>query len=203
MSSRSITLPYVPPVHRSVETGWCCIFCAPTHPQFPPLPPQLKVIQSLSPDSVLLSQHPPLDLGGIDTRHPLKPCQPPRILLHLHVALPLRRRHILKRRIPRPLQTPLRDLAVDLDVLDQCLEADVVVLGPDEPQDQQVQRRAVEVAREVVQDVDLHRPHRVLVVRVVSDAEHRRVDLRTRVSCVGRRWRRGAGCAAAADDGGL
>lgn len=71
-----------------------------------------------------------------------------------------------------PLETPGSDVAVDADVLDQGLEADVVVLGPDEAQDQQVERRAVEVARERVQDVDLHRPHRVLVVRVVADAQH-------------------------------
>ena len=106
--------------------------------------------------------------------------------------MPALLRHISEALVGDPLETPGGDITVDPDVLDQSLEADVVVLGPDEAQDQQVERRAVEVARERVQDVDLHRPYRVLVVRVVPDAQHRRVDLDGRCAglCAGRRGRR-------------
>jgi hypothetical protein len=68
-----------------------------------------------------------------------------------------------------PLQTLPRNIAVRLDILDQALLAHVVVLGPDEAQDQQVQRRAVEVGGEGVQDVNLDATHGVLVEGVEAD----------------------------------
>lgn len=68
------------------------------------------------------------------------------------------------------------NLAVNLDVLDQRLETGVVVLGPDEAQDKQVQGRAVKVVREAVQDVDFDAAHRVLVEWIVADAQDGRVD---------------------------
>jgi hypothetical protein len=68
------------------------------------------------------------------------------------------------------------NLAIDLDILDQRLETGVVVLGPDEAQDKQVQGGAVEVVRETVQDVDFHAAHRILVEWIVSDAQDGWVD---------------------------
>src|SRR2546421_1296578 len=47
-----------------------------------------------------------------------------------------------------PLQTLPRHVAVRLDILDQTLLTHVVVLGPDEAQNQQVERYAVEVGGE-------------------------------------------------------
>ena len=58
------------------------------------------------------------------------------------------------RPIRLPLQAPPRDLDVLADILDQRLLAHVIVFRPDEPQDQQVHVRGVEVGGEGVQDVD-------------------------------------------------
>lgn len=55
---------------------------------------------------------------------------------------------------PVTTQAVLGDVDVASDILDQGLARDVVVLGPDEAHDQQVQLRAVEVAREELKEVD-------------------------------------------------
>ena len=77
------------------------------------------------------------------------------------------------------------NLAVSLDILDQRLETGVVVLGPDEAQDKQVQGGAVKVVGEAVKDVDFDAAHRVLVEGIVSDAQDGRVDGGRRGRCVG------------------
>lgn len=111
-------------------------------------------------------QHLPLHLGGIHALDPRKLGQPG--------TTPTLTATLLRRREPRvslPLQTPLRNLTINVDILDQRLETDIVELWPDKPQHQQVEGRAVEVAREVVQDVDLDAAYGVFVVGVVADAE--------------------------------
>ena len=70
-----------------------------------------------------------------------------------------------------PLQTPPRDIAVRAYILDQTLFADVVVLGPDEAEDQEVERGAVEGGWEGRgEDVDLDAAGLVGVEGVVADA---------------------------------
>lgn len=69
------------------------------------------------------------------------------------------------------------DVAVNVDVLDQGLEAAVVELLADEAEDEQAHGRVVEVLGELVQHVHLGRPHRVLVERVVPDGHDHGVDL--------------------------
>jgi hypothetical protein len=92
--------------------------------------------------------------------HP-REIQQPLLLLPLQTYLP----------IAFPLQTLPRHVAVHLDILDQTLLAHVVVLGPDEAQNQQVERHAVEVGGEGVQDVDLDAAHGVFVERIEADRE--------------------------------
>lgn len=60
----------------------------------------------------------------------------------------------LQHQISLPVQTPLRDVDVHIDVLYQTLLAHVVVLGPYEAADEQVHPRAVEIVLEGVHDVD-------------------------------------------------
>jgi hypothetical protein len=76
-----------------------------------------------------------------------------------------------------PLQTLPRHVAVCLDILDQTLLAHVVVLGPDEAQNQQVEWHAVEVGGEGVQDVDLNTPLGVFVEGIEADGEDGFVDV--------------------------
>jgi hypothetical protein len=88
-----------------------------------------------------------------------------------------------------PLQTSPRHVAVRLDILDQTLLAHVVVLGPDEAQNQQVERRAVEVSGKGVQDVDFNAALGVFVEGIEADREDGFVDVVGGGS--GRRRRRG------------
>ena len=87
-----------------------------------------------------------------------------------------------------PLQTLPRHVAVCLDILDQTLLAHIVVLGPDEAQNQQVERHAVEVGGEGVEDVDLNAAHGVFVEGIEADREDGFVDVAGGSS--GRRRRR-------------
>jgi hypothetical protein len=57
-----------------------------------------------------------------------------------------------------------------MDILDQTLQTDIIVFGPDETQDNQVHVRAVKVLLELVHDVHLDAAHAVLVERVPADA---------------------------------
>lgn len=90
-----------------------------------------------------------------------------------------------------PRQTLPRHVAVRLDVLDETVLAHVVVLGPDEAEDEQVERGGVEVGREGVQDVDLDAAHGVFVERVVADGQDGVVDVGRRCRCRRRRGRCG------------
>lgn len=85
-----------------------------------------------------------------------------------------------------PLQTSPRHVAVRLDILDQTLLTHVVVLGPDEAQNQQIERRAVEVSGKGVQDVDFNAALGVFVEGIEADREDGFVDV-----VGGRRRRRG------------
>jgi hypothetical protein len=57
-----------------------------------------------------------------------------------------------------------------MNILDQTLQTDIIVLGPDEAQDDEVHVRAVKVLLELVHDVHLDAAHAVLVERVPADA---------------------------------
>ena len=87
---------------------------------------------------------------------------------------------LLEFRITLPLQTPPRNITINFDILDQRLHTHIIILRPDVAQHEEIQRRAVEVVREVVQDVDLDGAHGVLIERVVADRQHGGVDLNLR-----------------------
>ena len=76
-----------------------------------------------------------------------------------------------------PLQTSPRHIAVRLDILDQALLAHVVVFRPDEAQNQQVERRAIEVSGKRVQDVNLNAALRVFVEGIIADREDCFIDV--------------------------
>ena len=112
------------------------------------------------------------------------------LLLLLLRTLPLHPRKIQEPRPPVPIprllgpyplirlaaQTCVRDMAVSPNIVDQALLADVVVLGPDEAEDEQVEGRAVKVGGEGGEDVDLDAAHGVFVEGVVADGEDGLVD---------------------------
>lgn len=73
-------------------------------------------------------------------------------------------------------QTLLGDLAVKVDILDQGLEALIVLLLADKAQDQQAHMGVVKVGAELVQDMHLGAAHGVLVKRVISNRHDHRED---------------------------
>jgi hypothetical protein len=112
--------------------------------------------------------------------------QQPLLSLPFHTYLP----------IAFPLQTSPRHVAVRLDILDQTFLAHIVILGPDEAQNQQVERRAVEVSGKGVQDVDLNAAFGVFVEGVEADRKNGFVDVAAGGGGGGgRRWRGGRGVA--------
>jgi len=111
----------------------------------------------LPTSSTFTTQNPPLHALHIALTEALGPSKILQPRLH---AVP---------RIRRPGQTLPGDVAVGLDVVDQTVFGHVVVLGPDEAEDEQVERGAVEIRAERVQDVDLDAAHCVAVEGVVAD----------------------------------
>lgn len=76
-----------------------------------------------------------------------------------------------------PLQTSPRHVAVRLDILDQALLAHVIVFRPDEAQNQQVERCAIEVSGKGVQDVNLNAALRVFVEGIIAYREDCFIDV--------------------------
>ena len=74
------------------------------------------------------------------------------------------------------VQALTRDIAVERDVCDQCLDAGVVSHLPDEAGDDDAHVDAVEVGPELVQHVHLDRRDGGLVEVVASDRHHHRKD---------------------------
>ena len=77
---------------------------------------------------------------------------------------------LLKPRIRVPRQTIPRDIDIRMNILDQTLKTDIIILRANEPQNNKVHVRAVEILLELVHDVHLDAAHTVLVERVPADA---------------------------------
>ena len=65
---------------------------------------------------------------------------------------------------------------IRFDVLDQALLAHVVVLGPNEAQNEQIHMTVVEVLLEIMHDVDFDAAHGVLVIRIPANGHDHGVD---------------------------
>lgn len=81
-------------------------------------------------------------------------------------------RILLKLRIPLPLQTPPRNLDIKLNILNQTLLANIIILGPDESQNDQIHMTAVEILFEFVQYVDFDGADGVFVKGVPADGHY-------------------------------
>lgn len=99
-----------------------------------------------------------------------------------------------------------RDVAVDADVVDEGVEAAVVLLVAHEAEDQQAHGGVVEVGAEGVQHVHLGGAHAILVEGVVADRHDHGVDLESRRRRCGGRCRGcwyGCGCRGGGSGGGV
>lgn len=105
----------------------------------------------------ILLQNLPLHFLRINVPHPREIPQPQLRLVRL---------------ILWPFQTPPCHITIHTNILDQRIQTDIVILGPNEAQHQQIQRGAVKVVAELVEDVNLDAAYRVLVEWVVSYTEH-------------------------------
>jgi len=75
-------------------------------------------------------------------------------------------RIILQFQVRISIQTPPRHLNIRLDVINQRLHRHIIILRPYKPQYQYIQVMSVEIPSKLMQDMYLHTPHSILIIRI-------------------------------------